>query len=45
METLAVISFGAACYFAGCITVFVWGIRLYNRGKKINGKVVKFPDK
>jgi len=44
MQILGLISFGVACYFAGCMTVFVWGIKLYNKKNKDN-KVVKFPNK
>ena len=54
MQILGLISFGVACYFAGCMTVFVWGIKLYNkknpptlklRRTSEGNKVVKFPRK
>jgi hypothetical protein len=28
------VAVGIACYLAGAITVFVWGIREYNRKKQ-----------
>jgi len=43
MELFALISFGIACYLAGCSTVFIWGIKLYNKNKNKDNKVVKFP--